>query len=116
HAGADRPAAYFGRPLVSCVLRFLPALWRHADKAEAEAEVAFATAGEAGMTAFVRRPVVARDTAGAFTLDADMLAGHFGWPSETLRDFMRRGMVASIVERGEGEDQGKWRLSVRCGN
>ncbi|MET3660404.1 DUF6522 family protein [Aquamicrobium ahrensii] len=68
------------------------------------------------MTAFVGRPVVARDTAGAFTLDADMLAGHFGWPPETLRDFMRRGMVASTVERGEGEDQGKWRLTVRCGN
>ncbi len=68
------------------------------------------------MTASARRSLVTRDAAGAFTLDADMLAGHFGWPAETLRDFMRRGMVASTVERGEDEDQGKWRLTVRCGN
>ena len=68
------------------------------------------------MTAFVQRPVVARDSAGAFTLDADMLARHFGWPAETLRDFMRRGMVSSTVERGEGDDEGRWRLGVRCGN
>ena len=63
-----------------------------------------------------RRPVLARDAAGAFMLDADTLAGHFGWPADTLRDFMRRGMVASTVERGEGLDAGKWRLTVRCGN
>ncbi|MET3792267.1 DUF6522 family protein [Aquamicrobium terrae] len=68
------------------------------------------------MTAFVQRPVLARDAAGAFMLDADMLAGHFGWPADTLRGFMRRGMVTSTVERGEGDDEGKWRLSVRCGN
>lgn len=68
------------------------------------------------MTALVRHRLVARDAAGAFTLDADLLAKHFGWPAETLRDFMRRGMVASTVERGEGEDEGKWRLTVRCGN
>lgn len=67
------------------------------------------------MTALAR-PVVARDATGAFTLDADMLARHFGWPADTLRDFMRRGMVASTVERGEGEDEGRWRLRVRCGN
>lgn len=57
-----------------------------------------------------------RDEAGEFLLSADMLAERFGWPTQTLRDYMRRGLVASRVERGEGEDAGRWRLSVRCGN
>ncbi|MBO9630813.1 MAG: hypothetical protein J7516_15450 [Shinella sp.] len=45
-----------------------------------------------------------------------MLAARFNWPVETFRDMMRRGLVSSRVERGEGEDEGRWRLSVRCGN
>lgn len=57
-----------------------------------------------------------RDDDGQFILPADMLAVRFGWPVETLQDYMRRGMVTSRVERGEGEDDGRWRLSVRCGN
>lgn len=57
-----------------------------------------------------------RDEAGEFLLPADMLAARFGWPVETFHDLMRRGLIASRVERGEGEDMGRWRLSVRCGN
>ena len=57
-----------------------------------------------------------RDGDGQFLLPADMLAERFGWPVRTLQDYMRRGLVASRVERGEGEDDGRWRLSVRCGN
>ena len=57
-----------------------------------------------------------RDEAGEFLLPADMLAARFGWPTETFRDLMRRGLVASRVERGEGDDAGRWRLTVRCGN
>lgn len=60
--------------------------------------------------------ILARDDSGEFLLPADMLAERFGWPTETLRDMMRRGLVSSRVERGEGEDAGRWRLSVRCGN
>ncbi|MCR6499375.1 DUF6522 family protein [Shinella sp. CPCC 101442] len=59
---------------------------------------------------------LARDESGEFLLPADMLAERFGWPTETLHDMMRRGLVSSRVERGEGEDAGRWRLSVRCGN
>lgn len=59
---------------------------------------------------------LSRDETGEFLLPADMLAARFGWPTETFRDMMRRGFVASRVERGEGEDAGRWRLSVRCGN
>ena len=69
------------------------------------------------MTAADARPIVlSRDAAGEFLLPAEMLAERFGWPAETLRNYMRRGLVASRVERGEGEDAGRWRLSVRCGN
>lgn len=60
--------------------------------------------------------VLARDAEGEFVLPAEMLAQRFGWPIKTLRDYMQRGLVTSHVERGEGEDAGRWRLSVRCGN
>lgn len=57
-----------------------------------------------------------RDADGSFVLDAARLAKRFGWSAEELRDLMRRRLVTSRVERGEGEDAGRWRLSVRCGN
>lgn len=56
------------------------------------------------------------DETGAVTLPAEMLADRFGWSPATLRTMMQRGLVTSQVERGEGEDHGSWRLSVRCGN
>lgn len=56
------------------------------------------------------------DQAGEFVLPADLLAERFGWPSNVLRDYMRRGLIVSRIERGQGEDLGRWRLSVRCGN
>lgn len=68
------------------------------------------------MNATVAAPRIAPDADGSFTLDASVLAGHFGWPEQTLKDYMQRGQVHSRVERGEGPDAGTWRLSVRCGN
>lgn len=71
------------------------------------------------MTASTPSPeptTLARDEAGDFILPADLIAQRFGWPIETLHDMMRRGHVASRVERGEGDDAGHWRISVRCGN
>ncbi len=68
--------------------------------------------GERGETDLV----LTLDVAGEFQLPAELLATRFGWPTQTLRDMMRRGFVTSRVERGEGEDEGRWRLSVRCGN
>lgn len=58
---------------------------------------------------------VVRD-AGGFTVDAALLARIFGWSAEELRGHMRRGLVTSRVERGDGSDRGRWRLTVQCGN
>lgn len=59
---------------------------------------------------------VKRDETGAFTIDAGKIAARFGWSAAEWREMQRRGLVTSRVERGEGEDQGRWRLSVICGN
>lgn len=59
---------------------------------------------------------IAPDADGTFTLDAAMLAEAFGWTADQMAEMIRRRMVTSLVERGEAEDAGRWRLSVRCGN
>lgn len=64
-----------------------------------------------------RKPIVAiRESAGDFTLPAEILAQRFGMQTSQLRSLMARGLVRSSVEVGEGEDKGTWRLSIRCGN
>lgn len=64
-----------------------------------------------------RKPIVAsRESAGDFTLHAEILAQRFRMPTSELRSLMARGLVRSSVEVGEGEDKGTWRLSIRCGN
>ncbi|MHB2264558.1 DUF6522 family protein [Aliihoeflea sp. PC F10.4] len=60
--------------------------------------------------------LVLSDASGDFTLDAALVAQGFGWSQHELQNHMRRGHVISRVERGEGEDEGRWRLSLRCGN
>lgn len=60
--------------------------------------------------------IVLSDASGDFTLDAAIVAQGFGWSQHELQAHMRRGHVTSRVERGEGEDEGRWRLSLRCGN
>jgi len=60
--------------------------------------------------------LVLRDETGEFTLDAAILAQRFRWSTDEFHDFMRRHLVTSRIERGEGVDEGRWRLSVRCGN
>ncbi|CAH1667678.1 conserved hypothetical protein [Hyphomicrobiales bacterium] len=59
---------------------------------------------------------ILRDASGAFVLDARRIAARFGWSEEEWHGMQRRGLVTSRVERGEDEDQGRWRLSVHCGN
>lgn len=53
---------------------------------------------------------------GTFQIDAAFIAGKFDMPVEEARALMRRGLFRSTVEKGEGEDAGRWRLTMRCGN
>lgn len=59
---------------------------------------------------------VERDQNGDFTFDSVALADRFQLSSEDLRRNIRRGLVTSMVERGEGEDDGTCRLRVKIGN
>lgn len=59
---------------------------------------------------------VERDQNGDFTFDSVALADRLQLSSEDLRRNIRRGLVTSMVERGEGEDAGTCRLRVKIGN
>lgn len=49
-------------------------------------------------------------------MESSEIAGRFGLSSDEFRKHMRRGSVMSLVERGEAEDAGTCRLSVKLGN
>ncbi|TCV66727.1 hypothetical protein EDE05_11334 [Neorhizobium sp. R1-B] len=59
---------------------------------------------------------IERDENGDFVLETPELAQRFGLSSEEFRKSLRQGHITSSVERGEGEDAGTHRLSVRLGN
>lgn len=59
---------------------------------------------------------VQRDQNGDFTFDPAALADRFQLSSDDFRRNIRRGLVTSMVERGEGEDAGTCRLRVKIGN
>lgn len=48
-----------------------------------------------------------------FVVDAELVAGKLGLSPDTFWQEMKRGIVYSVVERGEGEDAGRVRLTVR---
>jgi len=50
-----------------------------------------------------------------FVLDGALVAQRFGFSPERMRVVMDRGFVHSRVEKGEGEDAGRWRLTLRLG-
>jgi hypothetical protein len=52
---------------------------------------------------------------GRYTVPAALLAARFGLDEATLRAEMRAGRIVSLVERGEGADAGRVRLSFRRG-
>ena len=49
---------------------------------------------------------------GDLTVDAQVLAPRLGVSVAKLKAEMRRGIVYSRVERGEGADAGYWRITV----
>ena len=57
-----------------------------------------------------------RNAEGQFEIGAERLARRFGLSIDDLHGMTARGQVRSSVERGDGEDAGRWRLSFRIGN
>ena len=53
------------------------------------------------------------DAAGDIALSAEVAAGLLGIPIEAFLADLRAGVVYSVVERGEGEDAGRLRLTLR---
>ena len=58
---------------------------------------------------------IERDSNGDYVLDPDELAPKLSLSADELRHRLKLGLVTSLVEAGQGEDAGSWRLTVRCG-
>lgn len=56
------------------------------------------------------------DSDGDFILDPTLLADRFALSAERFRHLVQAGHVRSSVEQGVGRDEGRQRLTVRCGN
>ena len=50
-----------------------------------------------------------------FTVDAEIVAAKLGLSPDLFWQEVKRGIVYSVVERGEGEDAGRVRLTFRYG-
>jgi hypothetical protein len=64
----------------------------------------------------ISKPRLERDSEGDFVLDPEFLAQRFSLSAQRFRHLVRSGHVKSSVEQGLGEDEGRQRLTVRCGN
>ena len=53
---------------------------------------------------------------GDWVVDPEVVAPQLGLTPERFRDAMRDGRVTGTVERGEGEDAGRTRLTFRYNN
>ncbi len=47
-------------------------------------------------------------------IDARLAAEKLGLPPELFWENLRQGIVFGLVERGEGEDAGRVRITLRC--
>ena len=50
---------------------------------------------------------------GGFVIDAEVAARQLGLPVDVFWAELKRGIVFGVVERGEGEDAGRMRLTLR---
>lgn len=48
-----------------------------------------------------------------FTVDAELLAHELDLPPDVFWQELKRGIVYGVVERGEGDDSGRTRLTFR---
>jgi hypothetical protein len=60
----------------------------------------------------IRTGAITRSEDG-FVVEAELVAEKFGITPEVFWREMKRGIVYSVVERGEGEDAGRMRLTFR---
>lgn len=51
--------------------------------------------------------------AGDVVINAELLAGWLGVDTATLSEAIENGAIRTLVERGEGEDEGRVRLTIR---
>lgn len=54
-------------------------------------------------------------TSGDLYVEPEFLAGRLCLTQQELRRRMRIGLVTSLVEAGAGDDEGRRRVTVRCG-
>lgn len=59
---------------------------------------------------------IERDAQGDFILDSAEVAARFSLAVADFRRNMALGHVTSMVEAGDGEDEGTFRLTLRLGN
>jgi hypothetical protein len=59
-----------------------------------------------------RSPAITASKDG-FTVDAELVAQELGIPPDVFWQELKRGIVYDVVERGEGEDIGRTRLTFR---
>lgn len=59
---------------------------------------------------------IERDQNGDFLLESAEIAEKFDLSLNSLRGFQQRKLVSSTIERGEGDDAGSHRISLRIGN
>ncbi len=57
-----------------------------------------------------------QDAAGDVTVELGLLAQRFDIPVAALRRLMGQGQLQSRVEIGDGDDAGRRRITLRCGN
>jgi hypothetical protein len=55
------------------------------------------------------------DETGDLFVDPDFLSRRLCLTVEEFRRRLRMGLVTSLVEAGDGDDEGRRRLTVRCG-
>lgn len=52
---------------------------------------------------------------GGFVIEAEDLGPLLGIPADQVQTLMARGEITSLLEAGEGEDDGRFRLTFRHG-
>ncbi len=51
-----------------------------------------------------------------FVVEAESIAEAFGISATSVQELMRSGAITSRCEKGEGEDEGRWRLTFFYNN